>query len=82
VIFVIQYNRSRGRIEQLHAFTDEERGAADTVRAHLERAAIVREGRTDVEVVTLEAESEEALLRTHRRYFADLKQLAETAPAA
>lgn len=76
MIFLIEYNRSEGRIISFRVFDDSERGNAEDSRLEIE-LNLNRAG-LDHEVVLLEAASEDALRRTHRRYFEDLKQLCET----
>ena len=74
MIFLIEYDRSRGEIVSLETFSDSERRMAAGARLELE----IRLNRDNVdhEVVLLEADSEEALRRTHRRYFENLTELA------
>lgn len=74
MIFLIEYDRSRGELVTLKTFSDSERRIAENARLELE----IRLNRNNVdhEVVLLEAESEEALRRTHRRYFENLAELA------
>ena len=74
MIFLIEYERSRGEIVTLETFSDSERRMAAGTRLELE----IRLNRNNVdhEVVLLEADSEEALRRTHRRYFENLTELA------
>ena len=76
MIFLVEYERESGRLIELRRFADTQRVHADDARIECEltlnRLGIERE------VVLLEAETEEALRRTHRRYFEDLKQLAST----
>ncbi len=76
MIFLIEYDRTRGRIVTFKAFDDVERKNAEDSRLLLE----IELGRlgTEREVVLLEAASEEALRRTHRRYFEDLSELANS----
>lgn len=79
MIFLIEYNRSEGRIVSFQKFKDSDRVKAEKSRLELEldlnRTAI------DHEVVLLEAASEDALRRTHRRYFETLRQIGESAAA-
>jgi hypothetical protein len=72
--FLIEYDRSLGRIVTFKTFADSERRVAEDARLELE----IRLNRNNVdhEVVLLEADSEEALRRTHRRYFENLTELA------
>lgn len=73
MIFLIEYNRGEGRIVTFEAFKDVQRSDAEDLRREIE-LQVNRNG-TEHEVVLLEAESEEALRRTHRRYFEGLRQI-------
>jgi hypothetical protein len=70
MIFLIEYNRPQGRIITLRRFGDSERVKAQDERLDIE-LALNRSG-TEHEVVLLEAADEDALRRTHQRYFGDL----------
>lgn len=76
MLFLIEYDRSNGTIVTFRVFSDMERSAANDSRLELElnlhRRAI------EHEVVLLEAATEAAVRRTHRRYFEDLAKLART----
>jgi hypothetical protein len=76
MIFLIEYDRSQGRIITFQAFKDADRVWAEDARLQLE-LELNRLG-TEREVVLLEAASEGALRRTHRRYFEDLAELANS----
>lgn len=76
MIFLIEYDRSQGRIVTFEAFEDSARREAEDSRLQLE-LELNRLG-TEREVVLLEAASEEALRRTHRRYFEDLSELVNS----
>jgi hypothetical protein len=78
LIFLIEYDRSQGRVVTFATFDDSERPKAEDARLELE-LELNRLG-TEREVVLLEAASEVALRRTHRRYFEDLAELVK-APA-
>jgi hypothetical protein len=78
MIFLIEYDRNRGRIITFREFDDSQRKKADDSRLEME-LDLNRRG-IQHEVVILEAETEEALRRTHRRYFEDLAELVN-APA-
>ncbi len=73
MIFLIEYNRERGQIVSFEVFADSTREKAEDARfeteLRLNRAGI------EHEVILLEAASEEALRRTHRRYFENIEQL-------
>jgi len=77
MIFLIEYNRSEGRVLTFRNFDESQRQDAEDLRLNIE-LALNRKG-VDHEVVLLEAESEDALRRTHQRYFADLTQLLKSA---
>ena len=76
MIFLLDYDRSLGRLVSMATYQDNRLAEAQDARLQLElelnRAGVSRE------VVLLEAANEEVLRRTHRRYFEDLSQLAES----
>jgi hypothetical protein len=76
MIFLIEYDRARGEIVTFKTFDNSERQIAEDARLELE-LELNRLG-TEREVVILEAASEEALRRTHRRYFEDLSELVNS----
>jgi hypothetical protein len=76
MIFLMEYDRSQGRIVTFRTFNDSARQEAEDSRLQLE-LELNRLG-TEREVVLLEAASEEALRRTHRRYFEDLSELVNS----
>jgi len=73
MLFLIEYDRSRGAIITLREFDEIESKSAEQARLKME-LDLNRRG-IEREIVLLEAENEEALRRTHRRYFEDLAQL-------
>ncbi len=73
MLFLIEYDRNLGEIVTLQEFEDSEREDAENVRLDME-LKLNRLG-TEHEVVLLEAASEAALRRTHRRYFENLSKL-------
>ncbi len=73
MMFLIEYDRKQGRIVTSHNFEDKQRGEA--VAKRLEMELNNNRNKIDHEVVLLEAASQEALERTHRRYFASLDEL-------
>ena len=79
MIFLIEYNRPEGQIVTFKRFQDSERRKAQKSRLDLE-LDLNRRG-VNHEVVLLEAASENAVRRTHRRYFETLRQIAESASA-
>jgi len=76
MIFLIEYDRNRGEIVTFRTFDDSARQKAEVARLELE-LELNRLG-TEREVVILEAASEEALRRTHRRYFENLAELVNS----
>jgi len=77
MLFLIEYDRDRGRIVTIRSFKDSERERAEESRLDLELE--LNQKGIDSEVVLLEAATEEAVRKTHRRYFEDLTELT-TAP--
>jgi hypothetical protein len=75
MIFLIEYNRIEGKIVTLRNFDASHRLEAEDSRFGIE-LDLNRKG-IEHEVVLLEAESEDALRRTHRRYFENLDQILE-----
>jgi hypothetical protein len=73
MIFLIEYQRSIGKIISFRKFDASERESAQDARLEME-LELNREG-IEREVVILEAETEEDLRRTHRRYFENLSEL-------
>lgn len=79
MIFLIEYDRPESRIVTFTTFKNSERLNAEKSRLDLE-LRLNRAG-VDHEVVILEAEREEALRRTHRRYFEDARTIVTSASA-
>ena len=76
MIFLIEYDRSKGEVITLKTFSASERQDANKARLEME-VDLNRRG-IEREVVLLEAASEDAIRRTHRRYFENLSDLAKT----
>lgn len=76
MLFLIGYDRSLGRIVTFRAFDDTERRKAEGSRLEME-LELNRLG-VEREVILLEAATEEALRRTHRRYFEDLAEFVNS----
>ena len=70
MIFLIEYDRREGNAVSKRVFLDWERSAAADARFALE-LELERRG-LDHEVVLLDAKDEDALRRTHARYFENL----------
>jgi len=75
MIFLIEYDRSEGRIVTFREFDDSRRREAEDSRLGIELDLNRKE--IDHEVVLLDAASKDALRLTHRRYFKDLRQILE-----
>jgi hypothetical protein len=75
MIFLIEYDRSQGRLITFRNFEDRQRKEAEESRLGIE-LDLNRKG-VNHEVVLLDAADEAALRRTHRRYFEDLRQILE-----
>ena len=76
MLFLIEYARSEGRVVKLKSFTDSERAEAQKQKFDIE-LALNRCG-IEHEVVLLDALDEDAIRRTHRRYFENLSQILES----
>jgi hypothetical protein len=73
MLFLVEYARDKGKIVSFQAFDNKDSTLARNTRLELE-LDLNRRG-LEHEVVLLEAETEKALRRTHRRYFESLKEL-------
>lgn len=78
MLYLIEYNREQGRLVRMDAFPEPRRAEAEGARLELELA--LNAGGVQHEVVILEAASEGALRRTHRRYFDDVRAIAQAGP--
>jgi hypothetical protein len=76
MLFLVEYDRSLGSVAEITAFDDSERELAENARLTLE-LKLHQQG-IEKEIVLLEAASEDALRRTHRRYFENLEELAKS----
>ena len=76
MIFLIEYKRLHGRIVTFKTYNESERVKAEHERLEIE-LDLSRRG-IDHEVVLLEAADENALRKTHRRYFEDLSEFAKS----
>ncbi len=75
MIFLIRYDRERGKIESLQTYQDSDRSRAEDERLELEIA--LNEQGISHEIVLLEAGSEDDLRKTHRRYFENTAALTK-----
>lgn len=73
MIFLVQYERAKGLLVSITSFADSDRDVAATAKLDLEISLLTVEGA--YEVVLLEAESQDALRKTHGRYFNTLEQM-------
>jgi hypothetical protein len=78
MIFLIHYNRREGKIVRSSPFQDSQRREAEDVRLQTELE--LNRNNIEHEVVLLEAESEDAMRRTHRRYFEDIRRILKREP--
>jgi len=69
--FLLVYDRAAGDLIRKEVFVDGLKAMQARFRAESEFA-----GRREIEVVALDAESEDELRRTHGRYFLSLAELA------
>ena len=75
MLFLIEYDRPSGQIVSLQTYPDIQRDKAGEARLAIE-LQLLDQG-IEREVVMLEAASEDALRKTHRRYFESLNALAK-----
>ena len=73
MFFLIEYDRDSGQIVTFRSFADSEMELAGSARLAME-LELNRRG-VEREVVILEAANEDAVRRTHRRYFENLEEL-------
>lgn len=76
MLFLLQYDRRLGTLVSLQPFDGAARDEAVEARLALE-LELTTDGEGQ-EVVLLEAEDEDAMRMTHRRFFEDLSQLMDT----
>ena len=75
MLFLIEYDRTLGKVITFRSFDAVDRAIAENERLELEMD-LNRRG-VEREVVILEAASEEAVRKTHRRYFETLEELLQ-----
>jgi hypothetical protein len=75
MIFLIEYNQRKGEIVRSLPFQDSQRREAENAR--LQTELDLNRQKIEHEVVLLEAESEDAMRKTHRRYFEGLRRMLE-----
>ena len=74
MIFLIEYDREKGVLVSFRAFDESQRAQAEDSRLSMELSR--NRGGESREVVLLEAADEDAIRRTHRRYFERIEDLA------
>ncbi|OGR80034.1 MAG: hypothetical protein A3I11_05335 [Elusimicrobia bacterium RIFCSPLOWO2_02_FULL_39_32] len=74
MIFLIEYNRLQGKIVKIERFDNLSRSRAEKIRLDIELD--LSHKLINHEVVLLDAVSEKAVRRTHRRYFENVSQIA------
>lgn len=74
MIFLIEYNRPKGRIVTFTKYKNSDRLKAEKRRFELE--VNLNRRKVKHEVVLLEAATENLLRRTHRRYFETIAMIA------
>ncbi|HEX6018958.1 MAG TPA: hypothetical protein VFZ28_12745 [Burkholderiaceae bacterium] len=72
--FLVEYDRRKGQLVRLRRYDVDQAEHAQDDRLEAELAHFASQ--EHIEVVLLEADAEEALRRTHRRYFEELRELA------
>jgi len=75
MLFLIEYDRRKGKIVALQQYPDTDRLVAESDRLNLELD--LRNVGRGHEVVLLQAASQDALRRTHARYFEDISDLVK-----
>ena len=75
MLFLIEYDRGEGKIVSFREYGDVDRLTAESERLNLELD--LRNAGEEHEVVLLQAASQEALRRTHARYFEDISDLVK-----
>lgn len=73
MIFLLVYDRSKGKLLAETSYSDSSIVEANNARLEAEIANVED---TDVEVVILQSESRGELQKTHGRYFKSLKELS------
>lgn len=77
MIFLIEYDRQKGRLIKFEKFRSAQRVSAEAKKLEIELT--LNRKKISHEVVLLESGSEDTLRRTHRRYFESLRALANSA---
>ena len=75
MIFLIDYDRPKGSLVSINSFNDDQ--SSDAVDQRLKLELELRHKGLDREVVILDAPNEQALRRTHQRYFYTAREIAD-----
>ena len=78
MLFLIEYDRLCGEIVSMTTYANDQREQVDEARLQLELR--LRRGAAKREIVVMEAANEEALHKTHARYFKSAEALVPSAP--
>jgi hypothetical protein len=78
MIFLVHYDRKKATLVDFLTYADEQRQEAERARLDRELAQLRQPG--EFEIILLEADSEQAVRHTHRRYFETLEELLRPVP--
>ena len=73
MIFLVHYDRKKATLVDFLTFADEQRQEAERARLDRELAQLKQPG--EFEIILLEADNEQVVRHTHRRYFETLEEL-------
>jgi hypothetical protein len=76
MFFLMEYDRRKGKLVNITSFHNVDRTKAEKQRLMIELE--LHKLHVDREVVLLEAINEDALRRTHRRYFENARQIGQS----
>jgi len=76
MIFLIDYERKKGLLRTFKRFRDDQRAQAQRERLDIELS--LNGSLESREVVLLEADHEETVRRSHRRYFETAREIVES----
>lgn len=78
MIFLVHYDRRKATLVDFLTYADAQRQEAERARLDRELAQLRQPG--EFEIILLEADSEQAVRHTHRRYFETLEELLRPLP--
>ncbi len=76
MIFLVDYERKTGTLRKFKSFQDDQRAEAQRERLDIELS--LNGSLESREVVLLEADGEETVRRSHRRYFETAREIVES----